>query len=97
MEVIIKAIWSFPDVISNTKSLNDDSYKLSIEPEKIIDDCYKCNDDVIRITKSLYRKSEKVKYLIFRQKNMPLKSVFPKEVTDTTNLIGLFNRSKELG
>lgn len=97
VEVIIKAIWSFPDVISNTKSLNEDSYKLSIEPEKIIDDYYKCNDDVIRITKSLYRKSERVKYLIFRQKNMPLKSVFPKEVTDTTNLIGLFNRSKELG
>ncbi|WP_314043888.1 hypothetical protein [Streptococcus cristatus] len=96
VKVIVKAIWSFPDIISDTKSLNDDSFKLSIQPEEIIDNYYKCNDDVIRITQSLYEKSEEAEYLIFRQKNMPYKSVFPKKVTDTTNLIGLFNRSKEL-
>ena len=64
--------------------------------EEIIENKYKWNTDIKTITKSLYGKVEKAKYLIFRQKNMPYKSVFPEEVTDTMNLIGLFNRSKEL-
>ena len=96
VKVIVKAIWSFPDVLSNTKSLNDDSYDLSIIPEKIIDNYYRCNDEVKKITISLYGEVEDADYLIFRKKNMPFKTVFPKKVTDTTNLIGLFNRSKEL-
>lgn len=96
VEVIVKAIWSFPDILSNTKSLNNDSYDLSIIPEKIIDNYYRCNDEVKNITISLYEEIEDADYLIFRKKNMPFKTVFPKKVTDTTNLIGLFNRSKEL-
>ena len=49
-----------------------------------------------KITRNLYGEVGQAEYLIFRQKNMPHKTVFPKKVTDTTNLIGLFNRSKEL-
>lgn len=96
VKVIVKAIWSFSDVKDNAESLIDSSFDLSIECEEIIENKYKWNTDIKTITESLYGKAEKAKYLIFRQKNMPCKSVFPKKVTDTTNLIGLFNRSKEL-
>lgn len=96
VKVIVKAIWSFSDVKDNAESLIDSSFDLSIECEEIIENKYKWNTDIKTITESLYGKVEKAKYLIFRQKNMPCKSVFPKKVTDTTNLIGLFNRSKEL-
>ncbi len=96
VKVIVKAIWSFSDVKDNAESLIDSSFDLSIECEEIIENKYKWNTDIKTITKSLYGKVEKAKYLIFRQKNMPYKSVFPEEVTDTMNLIGLFNRSKEL-
>jgi hypothetical protein len=96
VKVIVKAIWSFSDVKDNAESLIDSSFNLSIECEEIIENKYKWNTDIKTITESLYGKVEKAKYLIFRQKNMPCKSVFPKKVTDTTNLIGLFNRSKEL-
>ena len=96
VKVIVKAIWSFSDVKDNAESLIDSSFDLSIECEEIIENKYKWNTDIKTITESLYGEAEKAKYLIFRQKNMPCKSVFPKKVTDTTNLIGLFNRSKEL-
>lgn len=96
VKVIVKAIWSFSDVKDNAESLIDSSFDLSIECEEIIENKYKWNTEIKTITKSLYGKAEKAKYLIFRQKNMPYKSVFPEKVTDTTNLIGLFNRSKEL-
>ena len=96
VKVIVKAIWSFSDVKDNAESLIDSSFDLSIECEEIIENKYKWNTDIEIITNNLYGKVEKAKYLIFRQKNMPCKSVFPKIVTDTTNLIGLFNRSKEL-
>lgn len=96
VKVIVKAIWSFPDVKIDTKKLNDDSFKLSIESEETIGNQYKCSDEVKKITRNLYGEVGQAEYLIFRQKNMPHKTVFPKKVTDTTNLIGLFNRSKEL-
>ena len=96
VKVIVKAIWSFSDVKDNAESLIDSSFDLSIECEEKIENKYKWNTDIKTITESLYGKAEKAKYLIFRQKNMPYKSVFPEEVTDTTNLIGLFNRSQEL-
>ena len=96
VKVIVKAIWSFSDVKDNAESLIDSSFDISLECEEIIENKYKWNTEIKTITKSLYGKAEKAKYLIFRQKNMPYKSVFPEKVTDTTNLIGLFNRSKEL-
>lgn len=75
--------------------LSDEKMDISINYVELIPEEFCWNDDLKEILTMLYGEYRRADYLIFRYNNMPYKSVFPKLVTDTSNLIGLFNRAEE--
>ncbi len=78
-----------------TFDLSDEKMDISINYVELIPEEFCWNDDLKEILTTLYGEYRRADYLIFRYNNMPYKSVFPKLVTDTSNLIGLFNRAEE--
>lgn len=74
---------------------SDEKINISIKYVELIPEEFCWNDDLKEILTTLYGEYRRADYLIFRYNNMPYKSVFPKLVTDTSNLIGLFNRAEE--
>lgn len=101
--VEVHPIWCTQEIVDKFKNFEFDTlegdkvkFEISIVSYKAIDNKFQFNDDVKNLVNELYSdKGRTAAYLLLRFNNMPYKSVFPEEVTNTELLVGLFNRSEE--
>ncbi len=100
-DINILSIFTSTNITDDVFANDFKDYNIQIKRIEQIDFSeFVCSEEVKNLVKSLYgldTTSSVGKHLcFFRQINMPAKTVFPKEVCDTSNIIGLFERRGEI-
>lgn len=96
IKIEVVSIWGYERSIANINRDFSD-FNISIDIRNIIPETYRCNDKTKSIISNLY--AEQVTNglcCVFRYNNMPAASVFPKYVTRTSIIGGIFNRKNEI-